>query len=225
MVQRTPALDRRADGVGGMKILASTLLIVCLIAVHGSLASRFNGDGWLVGRLLIVAGFGFIVTLVHELGHAAAVLAVRGRVTRIVVLPFAYHIARRRLERAGPMRNRELGGYVAYQIDAIDARRKHAIVAAAGPFANGVLALLLVGIAAAFWVPAIPGSVDGVLPGDSALEAWRTQTAFARTAQPLLHALAALSLGVGLSNLIPFSGSDGQVILRALWRKRSSAER
>lgn len=208
-----------------MKIVATTLLILCMIAVHGALASRFHGDTGMVVRLLIVAAFSFIVTLVHELGHAAAVLAVRGRVARIVVLPFAYHVARRRLERAGPMKNRELGGYVTYQIDAIDARRKHAIVAAAGPFANIVLALLLALIAAYLPVARIPASVDGVLPSDAAFQAWRAQGAFARLAQPLLQALAALSVGVAVSNLVPFAGSDGQAIVHALWRKRSRTQR
>ncbi|WP_448664545.1 site-2 protease family protein [Sphingomonas sp. CJ20] len=206
-----------------MKMLATALFLVCMIAVHGSLARHFHGDSGAVVRVLIVLVLSFIVTLVHELGHAAAVLAVRGHVTSIVVLPFAYRVGSGKLELARRMKNREVGGYVAFRIDAINARRKHAIVAAAGPAANVVLALALGVVIAALPESGIPASHDGVLPSAEVLRAWAADTAWRRALEPLLAAMAALSAGVALTNLVPFRGSDGHAILRALWPQRFRA--
>ena len=87
----------------------------------------------------------------------------------------------------------DLGGYVSYKLDAVDAGRKRAIIAAAGPFATVALALA-VGFVAA-----------------------RVETG---TGQDLLIALAVLSGGAGAANAMPFDSSDGAQLLAALRSRR-----
>lgn len=171
-----------------MRLLATALFLLTAIAVVGVLAEHFHGDGGLIARIGIGALLSFLVVLVHELGHAAAAVRLGGRVSRIVVFPFEYQVQRRRLGMSKAMRGYEVGGYVAYTLDTIMARRKHKLIAAAGPAANMVLAVAA-GVASSFAEPK-------TLPAT------------------LTAALAILSMGAALANLVPFKGSDGSVLFR-----------
>lgn len=171
-----------------MRLLATALFLLTGLAVVGVLAEHFRGDGGFIARIGISALLSFLVVLVHELGHAAAVVRLGGRVSRIVVVPFEYQVQRRRLGMSKTSRGHEVGGYVAYTLDTIMARRKHKLIAAAGPAANILLAIVA-GIASGF-------AGTETLPGT------------------LAAALAVLSFGVALANLVPFKGSDGSVLFR-----------
>jgi Zn-dependent protease len=79
---------------------------------------------------------------------------------------------------------------VTYTLDRIEARRRHAIVAIAGPLAN-----IVTGVVAG---STLTIAKRGGLPPGAAVA-----TAF-----------AILSVGMGLANLLPFDGSDGMRLLR-----------
>ncbi|NIJ18569.1 Zn-dependent protease [Sphingomonas naasensis] len=171
-----------------MRLLATGLFMLTAIAAVGVLGEYFRGDGGFVVRIGVDLLLAFMVVLVHELGHAAAAIRLGGRVSRIAVFPFDYQVARRRLGMSRAMRGHEVGGYVAYTLDTIMARRKHKLIAAAGPAANILLAVVA-GLASSFAEP---------------------KTLLAT----LAAALAILSFGVALANLVPFKGSDGSVLFR-----------
>lgn len=177
-----------------MKLLAGVLFLVVMIAVYGAIGGYFPGDAHILTRYAVVAGLSFVAILVHELGHAAAVIAVRGRIKAIVAFPLAYRVATGRLTFNWRPRGGEIGGYVAYDLDRINARSKHAIVALAGPGANALLSAILIGFAGLDH-PGLPAA--------------------------LATALAILSGGMAVVNLIPFRGSDGSAILHA-FRSRTA---
>ena len=188
MVQRAAALDRLAVPVI-LRPLAWVVLAITSIAAQGALAQsswRLGVGGAWLAILLI----GFVAVLIHELGHAVTANAVGGRVGRIVVFPIEFAVTSRKLRLVRHWGRGDLGGYVTYTLDRIEARRRHAIVAIAGPAAN-----IVTGVAAG---SSFAIAAPGILPPGAAVA-----TAF-----------AILSVGMGLANLIPFDGSDGMRLLR-----------
>lgn len=173
-----------------MRALAGFLFLIVGVAVSFVWGSYMRGDaGWIIG-LLVVACLSFVAVLVHELGHAVAVWALGGRVKRIVALPFSLQLRPRRWSIAAWPKGSDLGGYVSYELNTIDRHRKTSLIAFAGPAANFLLSF-------------VAGMLVGVFPSTS-------------LPHHLLVALAILSTGMGLANLVPFRGSDGDVMLRAI---------
>jgi Zn-dependent protease len=188
MVQRAAVLDRLAVPVI-MRPLAWVVLAITSIAAQGALAQsswRLGVGGAWLAILLI----GFVAVLIHELGHAVVANAVGGRVGRIVVFPIEFTVTSRKLRLVRHWGRGDLGGYVTYTLDRVEARRRHAIVAIAGPAAN-----IVTGVAAG---SSFAIATPGILPPGAAVA-----TAF-----------AIVSVGMGLANLIPFDGSDGMRLLR-----------
>jgi len=182
-----------------MRVLAMAIFFLTAFGVMGVLSEHFRGDAGLVLRLVVDALLCFVAVLVHELGHAAAAYRLGADIRAIVVLPFAFNTKRRELRLRWRAGTGDLGGYVSYTLDRIDARRKHMMIAAAGPIANLLLALL--------------AGTGAALTGSEPLGG------------ALLGALAFLSAGMGIANLVPFKGSDGHHILqgfRAGARNRSA---
>ena len=178
-----------------MRVLAILIFLVTAFGVVGILADYFPGDAGLIPRLAIDALLAFVAVLVHELGHAAVARRLGADVHSIAVWPFELRLRPRKLRMKWRVGKGDLGGYVAYTLDRIAARRKHMAIAAAGPAANLLLAL-----------------VAGLLAEQVGLQT---------LAGTLFGALAMLSLGMGLANLVPFKGSDGHQILQRLRQGRS----
>src|SRR4051794_6512855 len=175
---------------------------------------------WLIASLL-----GFVAVLVHELGHALAVRLMRGRMETIMVFPFQYWVRARRFGMAVPLGRGDTGGYVIYSLDRHQTEGGRAFVAAAGPVAN--FALALAALAATPWIPSwihalngpppVVHQLSGMLPSDAESlmwSRWYYSSWSPRTGILLAHALALLSAGMGIANLLPFKGSDGEVIRR-----------
>ena len=188
MVQRAAVLDRLAVPLI-MRPIAWVVLAITSVVALGALAQS-NLHVGISGAWLAVLLIGFVAVLVHELGHAVVANAVGGRVGRIVVFPVEFVVASRKLRLVRRWGRGDLGGYVTYTLDRIEARRRHAIVAIAGPAAN-----IVTGVAAG---SSVAIAAPGILPPGAAVA-----TAF-----------AILSIGMGLANLIPFDGSDGMRLLR-----------
>lgn len=172
-----------------MRPFAWVVLVITSIAAQGALVQSSLHVGSL-GAYIVVVLIGFFAVLIHELAHAVTAKAVGGQVGRIVVFPFEFTLASRRLRLVRNWGRGDLGGYVTYTLDRIEARRRHAIVAVAGPAANIVSGLAMGSVLAS--------EGKGALPPGAAIA-----TAF-----------AILSVGMGLANLIPFDGSDGMHLLR-----------
>lgn len=188
MVQRAAVLDRFAIPVI-MRPIAWVVLAITSVAAQGALAQS-NLHVGISGAWLAVLLIGFVAVFIHELGHAVAASTVGGRVGRIVVFPIEFVVASRKLQLVRSWGRGDLGGYVTYTLDRIEARRRHAIVAIAGSAAN-----IVTGVAAG---SSFAIAAPDILPPGAAVA-----TAF-----------AILSVGMGLANLIPFDGSDGMRLLR-----------
>lgn len=170
-----------------MRVLAMAIFFLTAFGVMGVLSEHFRGDAGLVLRLMVDVLLCFAAVLVHELGHAAVAHRLGADIRAIVVLPLAFNTKRRELRLKWRAGMGDLGGYVSYTLDRIDARRKHMMIAAAGPIANLLLALVVGTGAALIGTDTLGGALFG--------------------------ALALLSAGMGIANLVPFKGSDGHHIL------------
>src|SRR3569833_1022071 len=125
-----------------LRVVAQAVLMLTSIGVYATLGA-LRAAGGVLTSIVLVALLTFVAILLHELAHAAAAQIVGARINAIVALPFRLRIRPRRHElvQRGAQRG-DLGGYGTYTLDRIDARRKHAIIAAAGPLANLALAVL-----------------------------------------------------------------------------------
>lgn len=195
-----------------MRIVATILYVIINIAVIGALSELRLGGNYLA-RLGMVLLLTFCATLVHELGHALAVRATGGQIKAIMVVPFRLQFKPRRFKLAPPAGAGDIGGYVRYSLDRINARSKHGMIAAAGPAANILLAIVA-GSAALLLsaAPHLTSPIPPALPADVQVTNWLLR----RQLSDLAGALATLSAGMALLNLIPFKGSDGDHILYAL---------
>jgi membrane-associated protease RseP (regulator of RpoE activity) len=176
-----------------------------------------------VTNVLLLLGLLWIVTAVHELGHALAVRLRRGRIRAI------------RIGR-GPGRSWESPGGIRWRVgvvpvggrihfDGIAPGTGRAVVAVSGAAANLALAaVLLPGPAAvAEWLWLVPGGVVELVTGGRAMS---VQTGVRQLGVQLssgtlggvargLGALSALWAGL---NLIPVPGAtDGWAVLRGGW--------
>jgi hypothetical protein len=209
----------------GLRLVAKALLLLTSVAMYGAL-NALHTRGEVLTSILLAALLTFVAILCHELAHAAAAHFVGARIRAIVALPFRLRLHPLRLDLIGRGGRGDLGGYVSYTLDRIDARRKHAIIAAAGPLANLVLALLAATMAPYLDHPAAAPVIHGLRGGeildDTQLTALQAAIAADRRSPwpILLFAFALLSGGLGLANLIPYDGSDGDHILN-LWRRRA----
>ncbi len=213
-----------------MRWFAILFLLVINGMVWGAL-HELHFVGGMPVVMLLTAVLSFATILVHELGHAVAAARIGGKVSAIMVLPFELRFRPLRLRLAPRDKHRDLGGYVIYAPPPGLTRRQHLLVTTAGPLANFVLAplALLLGMWAAAYFssgswPAAPGHA-GLLPNDVDVLArahWYSSLQAGRRSQLLANALAILSAGVGVANLIPFAGSDGATILRLLRPHRTA---
>ena len=139
----------------------------------------------------------FAVILTHELAHAAMARHFGARIRSIMVWPIELRLwPDRKLQFAQRSGRRDLGGAVRYDLDRVGTRTKHAWIAAAGPLGNFAVAGLGVGV---------------VLVGGAGRSA------------DIWAALVLLSVSVGIANMLPFKGSDGMIVMRAILRDRSRA--
>lgn len=233
----------------GLRMVAQALLMLTSIGVYGTLAA-LRAPGGVLTSIALVALLTFAAIVAHELAHAAAAQMVGARVHAIVAFPVRLRFRPRRIEliKRGARHGGDLGGYVSYTLDRIDARRRHAIIAAAGPLANLALAVLAGTMAPWFdhraaardavqiVVPdgsaprraASPDDIRPVLQAMSADSATLTAIRLPDLRPPvwtiILTAFAILSGGLGLANLIPYGRSDGDHILN-LWRRGRRAGR
>lgn len=213
---------------GGIYLLANFVAIVALAA------SPYFG---ILAAIIISSALTSLVILIHELGHAGAVWWLRGRVLILAVGPVAARFHPFSLGRTPSLAqdDREVGGFVVSTFDGAETTRKDIIVTVAGPLANLASAALIgFGLfvltpneAAPVGPPMIVAekmvSLDApyrvALPSDAdierALRAERAKKA-AEVWTPLASALLLLSAAAGMANLIPFRGSDGDHIRRAL---------
>jgi len=194
------------------------------------------------GVLLAFLGLSFLVTMVHEIGHALAVWGQRGTVIEMSVLGLTYTPQTRRFAFKALPKGGDLGGYVAYRAPRKDwTRRQYGIVAAAGPFADAGLALIalataiclappipvspapVAAIVAHDEAPASPAEIRSDLPSAKELERIAARLSAAerrRGAAALASMLMVVAFVSALGNLLPYQGSDGAKLLQ-LWRGRN----
>jgi len=213
------------------QLLGWTLFIWSFICFFGA----SDNVGW---RWLVILGWPvvvWIVIVVHELGHAAATIAVGWRVVAIAMGPIAFHLWNRDFAVVPRSKRTEVEGFVL----PLPANQKvftvprKALISTGGPAANILLAgMLFVASSApaeaAFCgqLGATPAGFAGELPEDADLSA-----CFGPAIDwTLIYFGAALaSLASGLGSLMPAganrSGTDGDHLIgmmrstRAEWRK------
>lgn len=224
----------------GLSILRMVLALMLLAGLH-----EYAPPSWGAGVFIAFLGLSFLVTLIHELGHALAVWLQRGTVIEISVFGLTYAPALRRFFlRALPNRG-DLAGYVSFLPPEEDwTRRQYGIVTAAGPLADATLALLA--LATSVWLaapdpsirppvsaviaydgpPSIPTKARSNLPSNEEHERIIAEVRARKRWAPFkaLEALAPMLMVVAfissLGNLLPYRGSDGAKLLE-LWRGRN----
>lgn len=226
-----------------MRHVATLVFLITTIAVYG-LLSQLRWQHIPFISFVLTALLAFFVILVHELGHALAALRYGRPIQRFVVMPFELRFRPLRLRMAHlDAGGGDIGGLVQYASFWPETRREHAIIAFAGPAANFLLAGAALLLAA--WLSTRPDTahlprlvplenVSGALPppgAHSALLPSSEEVAKALSTPNYFpgrksvgtifaEAFAALSIGTGIANLIPFKGSDGEGIVNALFRGR-----
>lgn len=212
-----------------MRYVAWALAFVFMLMAWGALDQLNLGRGALPIYPLVVV-LTFLAIVVHEFGHAWAARRSDCNVRAVVALPFELTFRPLRLKMARYPKDREIGGYVIYEPGRSHTRRKAIFIAAAGPLANVVAALVVLGVsyllsswnAAPRALSEIAPIYDGMLPPDTAVRARLEAESSGRSTDSAVlvaHAWAILSAGMGLVNLLPFRGSDGAAILRQLRRR------
>jgi Zn-dependent protease len=188
--------------------------------------------GSIVAPLLLLP----VATLVHELGHAVAVKSLRWKIVAISVWPIEYNFSKRRFGASAGSATREIGGYVEYVPGRDENWLRDVLVAFAGPAANIVLTVLCILIA--WWYrqqidlsfavePSSPTILSNLnpayLPTDKqiqqAIDLDRARRQWEALTVGWPETLAVLSMGVAITNLVPFQGSDGRRIARAIWHR------
>ncbi len=229
--------------IRGLGYLVWLIANFALFGFAGSLGIFPNG----VAAFLAVLLLNFPAILIHELGHAWVAHWRGAHVLKIVALPFGYATAERRLRIERHVPSRDIGGYVSYIFRRRDETRRDRIaIAASGPLANLLSAALVLGLLRGWQalntgepqVTEVPQIVAGLpsfseparLPAETELRAIferererRSEEAIEQTAEGLAQLFAAISIILGLANLVPTNGSDGSVILRNLKPARRRA--
>ena len=199
--------------------------------------------GNLLGAIIIAFLLFYPAALAHELGHAFAAIHYRQPIAAIAVAPFELRFRPLRLSLAAAHAPAGTGGYVLYAGGGEPSRRAVGMIAAAGPLASLVLGVVAalggmilpllapdLGLSPLVVTPAtdlpVPSSnPTRLLPSDAEVRAQIALEARHQmflTCSALSYALAVLSTGLGLTNLIPLKGSDGETILHCLLRPWSS---
>ncbi len=228
-----------------MRWVLGLLSLWMTIVVYG-IASEYDLPGQFPIVYLIVLCLMFLSTFVHEAGHAFAARKLGYRIHRFAAMPFEYDLTKRRFGWARVPRKSDVAGYVIVSYPGKEPPQKKALLAFAGPAAEFILAGLIFGSLALAAIPSAEPAQEvpvvvvagtppreaapAMLPQsfeDSADRFFREQRAERRAeiVTGLANMLAALALGGGLINLLPFGGSDGQAIfrsIRALIRNRPS---
>jgi membrane-associated protease RseP (regulator of RpoE activity) len=229
--------------IRGLGYLVWLIANFALFGFAGSLGIFPNG----VAAFLAVLLLNFPAILIHELGHAWIAHRRGAHVLKIVALPFSYVAAERRVRIERHVPSRDIGGYVSYVFRLRDETRRDRIaIAAAGPLANLLSGALVIGLLGGLQAldtgetqrATAPQIVTGLpslgeparLPTDAELQAIferererRRERAIEQTAAGLAQLFAAISIILGLANLVPTNGSDGSVILRNLKPARRKA--
>lgn len=223
--------------MGGV-LIGFLRIILGLMLVSGF--NEYAPPSWGVfSVLLAVLLLSFVVTLVHELGHALAIWWQNGTVTVTSALGISYSPGAGRLSFKGLPREGDLGGFVEGRpAPGGWTRRQHGIVIAAGPLADAALALLALTASTTLAEPALPdrpvvaaqvGAVTTATPIPSspparlpATEKWDGAMAAASEidAAPVASMLMVVAFVSALGNMLPYRGSDGAQLL-ALWRSRN----
>lgn len=204
-------------------------------------------DNFLIAFVVITA-LQFIAITIHELGHAWAASRSGAKIAAICVVPFLWDASTRRLRFEPQLPSRDIGGYVVYLFEKNGSTRKEIAIAAAGPLANFVSAAGVAMLAGLFSLSALVGAASADappmavvaiapdappptvaepvrLPSEQEIDAMlakektrrRDETA-ADWAEALTEMFVAISIILGLLNLIPSGGSDGAQILQG-WRR------
>jgi membrane-associated protease RseP (regulator of RpoE activity) len=231
-----------------MRVLARILfLVACLaacLAVAETLPWRGVGRGF--AAVFLTVPLGILAIVAHELGHAWAVRRLGGRVENFTILGVDF-IGSSEASLAPSRSGHEIGGHVGYFFEGGETRREHALIAAAGPAANFLLAALA-RLLVLFWMTfhsdaapvlttasSVGSASSGVrppaslqLPSEDEVRHWLaanphpSRVGAGGVVANIAGALAVLSAGIGLGNLVPFKGSDGEALkdsLRPSWRR------
>lgn len=177
-----------------------------------------------------------LLVILHELGHYLAALR-SGLSVPEFAIGFGPRLAAVRIgETTFTWRLLPLGGYVLLPDlapedgEPLPSRRARFQALIAGPVANILLALVLLGPArtGAFLVAlyhAVTGSVGGVEVVGPVGISLAAQAAAAQGWQTLLHFVGVLSLNLGIFNLLPVPGLDGGRLLGLLAEQLNGGRR
>lgn len=178
-----------------MRLIAIVIFIVVNAVAYNALyhGAHFNFPSTLL--LFLLSSFG--ATLIHELGHAWMARRLGADVKVISVWMFSLRMHPQQLRIVAPRGRGDVAVFVIYEFAGWWGRQRFdAYIAAAGPAANVLVALVAGGTAALLGIAGL------------------------HVAQLALAPLVLVSGGMAVANLVPFKGSDGSVILQTIRTSR-----
>ena len=190
-VKRTSSKTARPWSIG--RVAALVVGVAGSLVAYAPLDAIFPESGAFVQRWLLFWCIGWVAILLHELGHAVAGTWLGMTIVRFYVIPLEIRLRPVSLRFTRRVFGRDLGGAVVFLNSPYASRRHRVMLSFAGPAANFATAAVLVGVAYA---------APDVTP-------------------ELLASMVAISVTLGIANLIPFDDSDGATIIRALRRQAS----
>ena len=181
--------------IRGMAV--AILLLANLMALAASQQLMPLAGAGLGGGLQLAVFFAIV--MIHEAGHAAASIAFGEKVRVFAVWGIGYDFSTRRFGfQTYRGINRDVAGFVIHSLRCGFYSRAHGMIAISGPLANFLTAT------AAF--------VLGVLAQGAGLHC-------------VCAIFGVLSIGMGMANLLPYSGSDGFIAWNALVKTKSGSAR
>lgn len=171
-------------------------ILICVYAISGiaAISAKYFAELNIAENIAIIVSLFYFSILLHECGHAIAILLIGGKITSISVTPFRLDLKSKRLSISYVNKRSDISGGVLYKSPSNISKKQSIFIAASGPLFELMLSLFL------------------LIPINMALS---------EISHGALYTLLIISVSNSVANLIPTKNSDGYIILMAARKPNS----